>query len=101
MKRALVQGTRICEFVATVADQFPVHESMVWVNVPNNTTTQDTYENGMVVKYVDPVPGPLQAIASLEAQITQRRLREATLTDEGKAWLQDIEDQIAIERVKL
>jgi len=54
MKRALVQGTRICEFVATVADQFPVHESMVWVNVPNNTTTQDTYENGAVVKYQYP-----------------------------------------------
>ena len=42
----------------------------------------------------------LAAIAALEAQVTQRRLREAALTDEGKAWLQNIEDQIAAERAK-
>lgn len=37
----------------------------------------------------------LQQIAALEGQVTQRRIREAALTDEGKAWLQDIEAQIA------
>ena len=42
-----------------------------------------------------------QNIDALEAQVTNRRLREAALTDEGKAWLQNIEDQIAIERAKL
>jgi len=42
----------------------------------------------------------LIAIKNLEAQVTQRRLREAALTDEGKAWLQNIEDQIAAERAR-
>lgn len=40
----------------------------------------------------------LQEIAALEGQVTQRRLRDAALTDEGKAWLQGIEDQIAVLR---
>lgn len=100
MKRALVQGTRICEFVATVADQFPVHESMVWVSVPNNTTTQDTYENGAVVKYVAPTPTLLDQIILLEAEITPRRLREAILgADNG--WLADKEAEIAAVRAQL
>jgi len=43
----------------------------------------------------------LAKIAVLEIQVTQRRLREAALTDEGKAWLQNIEDQIAAERARL
>jgi len=43
---------------------------------------------------------PLTAIRTLERQVTQRRLREAALTDEGKAWLQNIEDQIAAERAR-
>lgn len=34
-------------------------------------------------------------IAALEAQVTQRRLREAVLTPEGATWLTDIENQIA------
>ena len=51
MKRALIQGTRICE----IADaDFPVAEGLIWVDVADDTTTQDTYENGAVVKYVAP-----------------------------------------------
>lgn len=37
-------------------------------------------------------------ILSLEAQITPRRIREAMLTNEGKAWLEDIESQIEVLR---
>jgi hypothetical protein len=47
-----------------------------------------------------PMREALAAITALEAQVTQRRLREAALTDEGKAWLQNIEDQIAAERAR-
>ena len=50
MKKALVQGTRICEF----GTPFPVHEDLKWVDVADNTTTQDTYVDGSVVKYVAP-----------------------------------------------
>ena len=41
------------------------------------------------------VPTPLDEIRNLEAQITPRRLREAVLTPEGKAWLGGIEAQIS------
>jgi len=54
MKSALIEGERICEFVATAADQFPVAPPLHWVEVPDDTTTQDTYVNGAVVKYVPP-----------------------------------------------
>ena len=42
-----------------------------------------------------------EEIASLESQQTPRRLREAALTDEGRAWLQNLEDQIAAKREEL
>jgi len=54
MKHALIQGTRICEFVATEANQFEVHPDLQWVEVADDTTEQDTYENGAVVKYQYP-----------------------------------------------
>jgi len=40
------------------------------------------------------VPTPFDEIRNLEALITPRRLREAVLTPEGKAWLEGIEAQI-------
>tara|TARA_R110000803_G_scaffold169688_1_gene232710 strand:- start:1010 stop:1255 length:246 start_codon:yes stop_codon:yes gene_type:complete len=43
----------------------------------------------------------LGAIADLEQQETPRRIAEATLTAEGKAWLQANRDAIALERAKL
>ena len=55
MKNALIQGTRICEFVETQADQFPVAAELIWVEVADNTTTEDIYVDGVVVKY-DPNP---------------------------------------------
>lgn len=42
-----------------------------------------------------------EEIASLESQQTPRRLREAALTEEGKMWLQNLEDQIAEKRSEL
>ena len=40
-------------------------------------------------------------IAALEAQVTQRRLREAVLSPAGGEWLQTIETQIATLRSTL
>lgn len=97
MKKALVQGTRICEF----GTPFPVHESLSWVDVADDTTTQDTYVDGAVVKYVEPVPTVLDKIIDLEAAVTPRRIRDSILTADGKTWLDDQEKLIAVERAKL
>jgi hypothetical protein len=102
MKRALIQGTRICE-VANVS--FPVAPDLKWVDVADDTTTQDTYENGAVVKYAPPVLTAAEQaqaeITRLESLETPRRLAEAVLTVEGKAWLEANRALIAIERAKL
>lgn len=42
----------------------------------------------------------LSQILALEAAVTQRRLREAALTDEGKTWLADVDAQIAALRAQ-
>ena len=52
MKKALIQNTRICEF----GEEFPVHKDLQWVDVPDDTTEQDTYVDGAVVKEPDPTP---------------------------------------------
>ena len=43
----------------------------------------------------------LSEIAALEATVTQRRVREAALTDAGKAWLAGVDSQIAALRTQL
>jgi hypothetical protein len=103
MKRALIQGTRICE-VADVS--FPVAPDLQWVDVADDTTTKDTYENGAVIKYAPPVLSiaeqALQEITRLESFISERRKREALLDNaEAIAFIQGVEDDIAIERAKL
>ena len=54
--------------------------------------------------FVPPIVGPNDLIdaqiAGLEAQQTPRRLREAALTEEGKLWLQNLENQIAALRAQ-
>ena len=101
MKRALIQGIRIKQVVA-VADEFPVHPSLIWVDVADDTTTQDTYVNGAVVKFVPYVPTPQDEIYRLEASIPARWVRDAALGDAyaiGK--LQEVEVLLDIERAKL
>jgi len=79
MKLALIQGTRICEIVE-LGQEFPVAPDMWWVDVPTDTTTQDTYENGAVVKFQPYVPTPLeqweQEMKSLDAQVTERMIED-------------------------
>ena len=101
--KALIHGTRICDVVTT---EFPVHSDLVWVDVADDTTTQDTYENGAVIKYAPPVLSiaeqALQEITRLESFISERRKREALLGNaEAIAFIQAVEDDIAIERAKL
>ena len=43
----------------------------------------------------------LREIKELENTITNRRLREALSTDDGKTWVADVEKLIEAERVKL
>ena len=50
--------------------------------------------------YVDPNAAIDAQILALEATVTQRRLREAALTDEGKAWLADVDAQVAALRTQ-
>jgi hypothetical protein len=61
-------------------------------------------EAGGVPDPVDP-PDPREAIlaeiAALEATVTNRRLREAALTEAGKAWLADVDTKIAVLRASL
>lgn len=45
--------------------------------------------------------GVLAQIADMEAQQTPRRIREAALTEEGKAWLEGLDAQIAVLRAQL
>ena len=49
----------------------------------------------------EPKRNALNEIHRLEVTITPRRLRDSVLTDEGKAWLTDVEAKIATERKKL
>ena len=61
-------------------------------------------EAGGIPDPVDP-PDPREAIlaeiAALEATVTNRRLREAALTEDGKAWLADVDARIATLRTNL
>ena len=68
MKRALIQGNRICDIV-TVDDEFPVHEDLVWVDVSDDTTDADTWVDGAVIKA--PVPTPLEEWESLVGNTDQ------------------------------
>ena len=55
MKKALVHKERICEF-ADIGQEFPVNPELTWVDVADDTTTQDTWDGTQVVKHVPHVP---------------------------------------------
>ena len=58
---------------------------------------------GVADPYVEPEPTIQDQINALEAQLTQRRMREAVLDKggQGKQWLKDIDDQIDALRLQL
>jgi len=55
-------------------------------------------DDGKPIAVDQPAPTPTQLIdaqiTALEASVTQRRIREAALTDDGRAWLADVDAQI-------
>ena len=60
--------------------------------------------NGRPLAVDPPLPPPpsiTQQILDLESTITPRRAREALLTEAGKAWLADVDSQIAILRAQI
>lgn len=61
-----------------------------WESTIPQPTEQDLVGLDDAVRQRENLLAQLQA---LDAQITNRRLTEALLTDEGKAWLQNIETQ--------
>lgn len=81
MKKALIDGARICQ----VTDkEFPVAAPLQWVDVPDGTTEHDQFVDGRVVKYeppADPRPEPIRLIERIEQEnpITHRASREETL----------------------
>lgn len=59
MKRALIhlqEPGRICDIV-DIGQEFEVHSNFQWVDVPDDTTSADTYVDGEVVKF-DPLTQP-------------------------------------------
>lgn len=75
---------------------------------PNTDAYQPLLVDGDKIELVDDLPDAIFAadkikleISALESHQTPRRLREAALTDEGRAWLQSLEDQIEGLRVEL
>lgn len=67
MKHALIDGGRICQFVASEGERFPVYPTLRWVEVPDDTTEQDAYIDGAVVKAEVAVvqPAPLDGLTFL------------------------------------
>ena len=68
-KKALIQGTRICQ-IEDASNVFPVSADLSWVDVADDTTTDDTYESGKVVKF---------SISVEDSWIYVRMLRDAKL----------------------
>jgi hypothetical protein len=72
-KSALIHNERICEILPDGSATFPVHEDLVWVTVPDDTTTEDTYVNSAVVKR------PAATTSEIWAEV--RRQRDTLLQD--------------------
>ena len=96
---ALVLNEKV---VQVSEEEFPVHESMAWVQCLNNVEVGWSYIGNEFtpppsLPQINPI---LLQILNLEGQITTRRLREAVLgIDNG--WLANIEAQIVVLRGQL
>lgn len=87
------------------AEGFPVAEPLVWVDVPADTTTDDTWDGAAVVKYQPPAPLPpavpelisdrqfFQALA-LAGAITREEAIAAVKTGSIPAALQAVLDTL-------
>jgi hypothetical protein len=85
-----VLGAGECAHIARVADDVEV--GWLW--------TADGCVAPPSAPEPDPNAGIDAQILALEATVTQRRMREAALTDEGKAWLADVDARITALRAQ-
>lgn len=84
MKYALIEGQRICEFVATAAERFPVAIELQWVEVADATSTMDSFVDGAVAAYVPPPQPPQQILSQdLMAQFTTDDLTKIRTAVDG------------------
>ena len=70
---------------------------------PGNRDYDELVEIGQVISDFVPDPNAAvkRAITDLENQMTRRRTREALISEAGRAWVEDIDNQIAELRSKL
>ena len=80
----------VCNEVRMVAGE----PTVVWFREPVPPPTPAEIE-------ANRVGGILAKIAAIEATITNRRIREATLTDGGKSWLASADAQISALRAAI
>jgi hypothetical protein len=79
------------------------YKTAYWDDVSQSQKERDcTPEEVAEIEVRKTAPVPILAqILAIEATVTQRRLREAVTTVEGKAWLADVDSQIAALRAQL
>jgi hypothetical protein len=87
------------------AQPFEVTPPLAWIECADDVTPQThKYEGGqfaLLPPVVPPTPSITSQILALEATITERRKREAILTQEGRDWLTAVDAQIATLRGQL
>lgn len=100
---ARVQYNQVAELTRTDRDITQLfHPDLLWIEVDGTVEVGDTYSNGVFAKPAETSASQpvLSQILALEAQVTQRRIREAVLgTDNG--WLAELDAQIAALRAQL
>ena len=81
----------------------PAGNFEIWDVKPDGYLTEDEWQakQPVIAPVMNPADKIKAEIAALEMQQTDRRIREAALTEEGRAWLQNLEDQIAAKRAEL
>lgn len=85
MKFALIHNERICQFVATQKECFPVAAELSWVSVADDVTDRDTLVAGKVVKFIEPAPRVTLAATKTDrvaAMLSQHGLTLADLKAE-------------------
>lgn len=88
------------------AVEITVEEHQALLEGQSNGKIITADKNGKPVLVDPPLPDPvpptiLEQITAIESTITNRRLREAALTEEGKAWLAAKDAEIAALRAQL
>ena len=79
------------------------YKTIYWDDVTKSQKERDcTPEEIAEIEARKTAPVPIMAqIAALEATVTQRRIREAVTTTDGKTWLANVDNQIAALRAQL